>query len=431
MSLQDLVDLVRSGDLQHVEDFLSTHQIDLNRKTRMGVSPLMVACKNGHLEIVKLLLQKGADVDFEHQSALMAAVEGGNVEVVNLLLEHGANPEATGNETVLSLACEQGSIEVVEVLLPKIQLDREIGSGGTSVNLRGWKFEYTHSPLSIAVEHNNVELVKWFLEGHANFPMILFGVLLLAITKRNHSMVEVLLQNGANVNETGEDGMSALMLASDLGESAIVQILLDYGAEVNLKTIRGSTALLVALCKGRNVRPAAPGVLKIVELLLDAGADVNLVNKMGFTPLIFAAEWYPEAIKLLLEKKAMIDYKNAKGDCALKRAVHVGNMESARILLEAGAKSDIKDNLGHSLLMTSMNHSKHPIEMIKLLLDHGFPIGLLDNEGCDALLSAVGKHKYEVVEVLLERGADPTLRPDQGCNAKTFLQNNIESILVG
>ena len=59
--LQELVNLVRDGDLKSVESFLSNHEVDLNQVNRTGISPLMVACTNGHVEIAKLLLKKGAN----------------------------------------------------------------------------------------------------------------------------------------------------------------------------------------------------------------------------------------------------------------------------------------------------------------------------------------------------------------------------------
>ena len=464
-TLQDLVDLVRSGDLQHVEDFLSTHHIDLNQVTTSSVSPLMVACKNGHLEIVELLLQKGAHMNFEnkrHETALMAAAEGGNVEVVNLLLEHGADTSTGGDKTALSLACEQGSVEVVKVLLTKIKFFTKMIT--RDIECFGWNFEYTHSPLSIAVEHGNIELVKWFLEGSADVDKMA-KMLFLAISKRNDNMVKALLENGANVNETGEGGWTALMQASFLGESDIVQTLLNNDAEFNRKgttphQAEDCSALMLAASDGHtevvrvllkagakdNVNWKGFGgvtaltsvlqytkrrltltVLETVKLLLDGGADVNVEDGLGQTPLMNAAQWYPEVLKLLLEKNPKIDYKNSDGDYALKKAVRVGNVASVQILLEAGAKTDMKDKKGASLLMDACTH---PVELTKLLLDHGLPIGLRDNKGTDALLHAVECRRYKIVEELLERGADPTLRPDHGSNAKNSLQKNINFVLV-
>ena len=483
--LQKLINVVRDGDLKSVEDFLFNHEVDLNQIHKnsspfggtLGVSPLMVACKNGHLEIVKLLLKKGAGVNFEndrHQSALMAAAEGGNVEVVNLLLEHGAlaNTAATGHESALSLACEQGSVEVVEALLPKTKFKETKGTLYGIPRLGSeWKFSYTLSPVFIAVQNGNTQLVEWFLLRSGN--KVPLGALFQAISQRNHDMVKVLLQNGANVNETGELGWTALMQASYLGDSAVVStllnrkvdhinerkmsalmfaaqckhaevvtLLLKAGANVNLKGVYGQTALMIAI-EDRYYDLQDPNSHKIVQTvkaLLDGGADVNLEDDDGTSPLLAAVgkvgrQWQQEVIKLLLEKKAIVDHKNKKGNYALQSAVSTGDIAVARLLLERGAKTDMKDGEGRSLLMDVCNNilsTSTAVQMVRLLLDCRVSISIRDNEGKDALLHEVisQRRDYGVIELLLERGADPTLKPDYGNNAKSFLQQNITLVLV-
>ena len=511
--LQELVNLVRDGDLKSVESFISNHEVDLNQVNRTGISPLMVACTNGHVEIAKLLLKKGAKVNFVNdlnQNALMKAAEGGNVEVVNLLVEHGANcnTAAIDTKTALTLACEQGSVEVVEALLPNTEFKE---TKGTLYGIPGlgseWKFSYTLSPVFIAVKNGHTQLVKWLLRGN-KVPL---GALFQAISQRNHDMVKVLLQNGANVNETGERGWTALMQASFLGDSAIVSTLLDSekkskrkrrrvyrrrrkrssknviidhrdegkfsalmlaarykhaevvtlllkaGAKVNLKGYGGKTALLWAMDPFGIQDPDPHSSVKAVKALLDGGADVNLKEDDGRTPLLFAVDmgicqWRLEVIELLLNKKAVtdhknskgktvlnkkvvIDHKNSKGNYALKSAVFKCDIAVARLLLEGGAKTDMKDGEGKSLLMDVRDHifkTSTAVQMTKLLLDYGVPIGIRDNEGKDALLHAVTSpaRDYEVIELLLERGADATLKPDHGSNAKGFLQQNITHVLV-
>ena len=476
--LQELVNFVRDGDLRSVEKFLSNHEVDLNQVNRTGISPLMVACTNGHVEIAKLLLKRGAKVNFVNrfnQNALMKAAEGGNVEVVNLLLEHGANcnTAAIDTKTALILACEQGSVEVVEALLPITEFKETEGTlNGIPKLVSGWNYLYTFSLVFIAVQNKHIKLVTWLLRRGYKVPL---GALFQAISQQNHDMVKVLLQNGADVNETGEGGWTALMQASFLNDSAIVSILLSNeikpevdhmnereltalmlaaqykhaevvrllltaGAKVNLKRCNGQTALMLATedpywPQDPNPLNSESDSVQTVKALLDGGADVNLENDNGTTPLLAAAgmmgpQWRLEVVKLLLEKKVIIDHKNSIGNYALKSAaVFMPDIKVARLLLEGGAKTDMKDGEGKSLLMNVCD-----VQMMNLLLDYGAPIGIRDNEGRDALLHAVYSQSrcYGVIELLLERGADPTLKPDNGSSAKSFLKqlNVLVSLLT-
>lgn len=77
----------------------------------MGWTPLMAASRGGRTEIAALLLKTGADVNARNsqgETALMQAISSGSVETVRLLLEHGADPKAhTGNQSVWEWAKEE------------------------------------------------------------------------------------------------------------------------------------------------------------------------------------------------------------------------------------------------------------------------------------------------------------------------------------
>ena len=147
-SAQDFIGYVRSGDVESAKKFLSSNQTNLNRiiqstSSRTEATPLMLACRHGHLEVIKLLIEKGADVNFltssyPARSALMLAVEKRKLEVVKLLVHFGPQVmDATKGhrECALTIACEQGDLEIVKALLPK---------GPNSVNLSAEKWPVTN-----------------------------------------------------------------------------------------------------------------------------------------------------------------------------------------------------------------------------------------------------------------------------------------------
>ncbi|RDW75101.1 hypothetical protein BP6252_06243 [Coleophoma cylindrospora] len=133
-------------------------ETDLNDKSRR--TPLHWASHNGHINIVKLLLEKGADVnaaDKDSCSPLYWASQDGQIDVVKLLLEKGASintAEHTG-WTPLHRASEDGHVDVVKLLL-------EMGANINATGMNG------KAPLYIASKNGHGDVVKLLLEKSAN-----------------------------------------------------------------------------------------------------------------------------------------------------------------------------------------------------------------------------------------------------------------------
>lgn len=108
----------------HIDVFNYYFKKALSNPDNDKQTALMIACKEGHFEIVKLLLEKEANVN--HQSnygwtALMLACEKGNIKIVKLLLEKKAqiNLKNIEKSTALMIACEKNHMEIVKLLIPK------------------------------------------------------------------------------------------------------------------------------------------------------------------------------------------------------------------------------------------------------------------------------------------------------------------------
>src|SRR6516225_533930 len=102
---------------------LIEHGADINVRTQQGRTALMAAAKrNGNADLVRVLLEKGADVKAPGDTTLIPAAQSGDVEIMRLLIESGADVNCISprvGETPLMYAAASGSVEVVRLLLAK------------------------------------------------------------------------------------------------------------------------------------------------------------------------------------------------------------------------------------------------------------------------------------------------------------------------
>jgi ankyrin repeat protein len=241
------------------------------RQTQKGQSPLLKAAEYGNRRVVKLLLEKGAEIEIKDKHSrtpLSWASEKGNQEVVKLLLEKGANLESKdqNGRTSLSWALEEGNREVVTLLLDK-------GANYEFKDIHG------RTPLLLASQKGDKEMVKLLLkkgadlESKDNYGQM---PLLLALKKGDKETVRLLLKKGANFESKDAVGQPLLLWAAKEGKEEMVKLLLEKGANLESKDIFGQTPLSWAAEKGNE------GMMK---LLLKKGADLKSKDELDQTPL--------------------------------------------------------------------------------------------------------------------------------------------------
>lgn len=235
-----------AGDLGKVKRYIEANPGLLNEPSaKFHETPLQEAASSGRLEVVKYLVEKGADCsirDGSGHTALEKALARGHNDVAQYLLAHTA--KGGGASTPLHAAADSGNIEGVKLLM----------DNGCDVNERD---SLGKTALHYAVACDSTDVVK------------------------------LLIEKGGDVNAAGSDGMVPL---HNVRSDRMVRILVRKGADVKALDEKGRTPL----------HYAARGFGSAVEELIACGADVNARDREGKTPL-FYARGYRYSKKVILE----------------------------------------------------------------------------------------------------------------------------------
>jgi general secretion pathway protein A len=167
-----------------------------------------------------------------------------------------------------------------------------------------------------------------------NRPLMREPMLIEAASQGDIEKGERLLREGGIIPDMVDDrGWTALMMAALRGHHSMVQLMLTYGADVNMRNSTGGTALMMAAIQGRN---------DILQLLLDNGAQVNIQDAKGWTALMYAARnGHTPTVQILLSSGAEINLKNTEGQTALAYATAKGHQETARVLQDGRAGAGV------------------------------------------------------------------------------------------
>jgi len=181
------------------------------------------ASENGHEDVVKLLIEKGAKVNKESvrfgKTPLHLAAERGHLEIVERLLAAGADVDYQKYKTPLQVAAEKGQLEVVQLLLEK----------GADVN-KPVIFQDNFHINSHESEKGEYALPPGFRHEPGT-------ALQLASEEGHEEVVSALLKKGANVNQTTRADHTALHFAVENNQLGVIKILLKKGANLKIKSV--------------------------------------------------------------------------------------------------------------------------------------------------------------------------------------------------
>jgi ankyrin repeat protein len=234
-------------------------------------------------------------------------------------------------------------------------------------------------------------------------------------------IVADLLTRGASVVARNRKGESALSVAAKRGSIDVASLLISTGADIHHRDLYGATPLLLA-AEARRTR--------MVKYLLDAGADVNAQNKQGITPLAAAAfNGDSRMVSLLIEAGAEPDRLDESGKVALIYAAGKADTRIVSQLLAAGADADGVWGNDLTPLMWAAGHANDAprlvaIETAELLLEAGADLSRVDNRGRSALMIAASRGHTQMVRFLIGKGATMDGKDRSGKSAYDLATND-------
>ncbi len=444
---------------------------DVTVANRAGVTPLSLACVGAGAALVARLLEAGADPNERMaggETALMMAARTGRVEVLDVLLDRGAAVNAAEDlrgTTALMWAAANEHPDAVRLLVDR----------GADVSARSKAIPMGRGPYLAPIARDRIEDARRGV-GQAGAPARTADLSdVPAPTRPGRDTAtgrgvadaepagetragDELGRGPAGAEAAGSPsppaprrparpltgGLTALVFAARQGDVESARVLLDAGADVNQTTEYGWTPLLTAV-HNRYYR--------LATLFLERGADPNLANKGGWTPLYLATDNrnieagdYPtrrpdldhlELIATLLARGADPNPRMASstetrtifthqwlyepGATPFLRAAQSGDLTLLRLLLEQGADPSITTTNGTTPLMVAAGigwvegvtyewSAEDTLDTVTLLLALGADVNAADDDGRTALHGAAHKGRNDIVRVLVGHGADLAAR---------------------
>lgn len=408
---------IEKGDIETVKAKLEkgckVHAVNIT-----GNTPLVTAIMTSQLDIVRLLLENGADANEKVHTlpplCHAACQEKHEVEMMSLLLEHGAILTAISgkaSKNALHWAVSEGRNDSAEFLLSK-----------------GMDIEKTcpqeRTPLLLTAEKGHKETAELLLKHGANINAKSFngGTGLMWSCSHNHAdMIEYWIEKGHGINERDNNGNTALLLAAHFGHTEVVKKLLDHGADLTILNSEFSKFSALMAAAGANYP-------EVVEAILKHPSYPQENRDLGLNALKLALGLHQaDTAKNLM---AALDPSGPLDSVALQMAMSQNHemmlsLISVTSLMYPHIKSTeetpgdyawmewaikqggelVKTKALTNLMIAALEDEK--IDMVKAVVAQGCDVNIVLETGHCPLSWAVVTKNIELIKVLLELGADP------------------------
>ncbi|XXG94925.1 hypothetical protein Hte_001184 [Hypoxylon texense] len=373
---------IRTGSKHMVQVFIDAGT-DINVLTSES-APLHIACYSGHLDIVRLLLDTKADVKLASEigmTALHNASLRGFASVCKLLVDNGATFLIEGHKQSplhhpARFSRRPRNIATADVLI-----------GALKKQFPRFKEEGSEDAKDLVTIINAQA-------GHKKKTALIY-----AAVAGNLDLARTLIELGADVHSSEDEGFNAMCRAAMMNDVEMVRLLADSGCEVDSNRSDGRHSLHDA---------CAWGSQQVIEELLKRGAAPDHLDEDKIPPIAVASTW-----GLIRAIKQMIPASSKDSiSLALVYAARYGYHEIVTTLLDAGADINYQDGFGNTPLQFSCWNSNSRVT--QLLLPRMPDINRPDNDNFTATADAARRGAFECLKLLLDAGADPEIESSSG-----------------
>nr|KAI8750039.1 transient receptor potential cation channel subfamily A member 1 [Biomphalaria glabrata] len=378
-------------------------------KNDLHMMPIHCAAELNDTDVVNVLLDNGVDANWTGENGMTAlhyAAAKDNGEVMKVLIQRGGKPckKCDYGYYPIHLAAKCAAASAMEAII-----DKALQAGYTREQILSFKDRENNLPLHAAVNGGNIKAVQVCLSAGASVQAQQDDgstPLHFACAQGNFEMIKLMKEIQqenflAAIFILDVMKMSPLHRAAFFNHTTIMEFLLEHGADKDCQDINDRTPLLLA---------ASKGCWEAVQLLVSKGADVQVKDKRNRNFLHLAVKY---GGKLEQFGRALIkdiqDLQNDKDDfgCTpLHYASKEGHLRALDDLIKMGAVLNMKNNDKQSPLHFAARYGRYNT-CCRLLDSHHGPniINETDGTGLTALHIAAQNGHTKVVQLLLQRGA--------------------------